>query len=151
MFLIEQINDTIPVFHSQIDLFNDYLLELDKNERIKSSEAYTTTKNYLIGFIKKTLGGKSLKDFEQTNHFPLLGITSHFLRNFERHLERNGLSQSSIGIYTRNIRSIYNRAIRDRLIGRETYPFGATGYTPPAARKAKKALTLTDKIFQQTR
>jgi integrase/recombinase XerD len=56
-----------------------------------------------------------------------------------------GYSKTTVGIYTRCLRAIFNEAIFQGIIKREKcYPFGRRLYQPPASRNVKKALTLED-------
>jgi integrase/recombinase XerD len=67
-------------------------------------------------------------------------------------MRSKNLSSSTIGIYTRNIRTLFNKAIGEKLISKEVYPFGNNMFTPPASKKAKKALAVEDigKIYSYT-
>lgn len=85
----------------------------------------------------------SLKNFK--GNVLLSDITVPFLTAYEKKLRECGVSKSTIGIYLRPLRAIFNDAIAKGLLLRETsYPFGAKLYQIPTAKKAKKALTLTD-------
>jgi site-specific recombinase XerD len=55
-------------------------------------------------------------------------------------------SISTVGVYLRNLRHIFNIAIERRIIDRVHYPFGAKKYVIPKSNNIKKALSKTDKI-----
>jgi integrase/recombinase XerD len=58
---------------------------------------------------------------------------------YEQKLKDGGLSKSTIGIYLRPLRAIYNEAIEDGFAKKDrSYPFGRRKYQIPAARKVKK-------------
>ena len=115
-----------------IDQINNYILKLEKDDRIKSEQSYITTANHL-------------KDFVKSDNISFVGVTPEFLEEVEKHLSNTKeLAASSIGIYMRNIRRIFNIAIAEKIITSDVYPFGRNKYSPPATRKAKKALNIED-------
>ena len=63
----------------------------------------------------------------------------------KENLKDKGNTTSTIGIYLRNLRHIFNVAIDRRLIDRVHYPFGAKKYVIPQSNNFKKALTKSDK------
>lgn len=75
-------------------------------------------------------------------------ITKEFLLNYERWFLDKGNSISTVGIYMRALRSIYNAAISDEynLVASKLYPFynntHRKGYKIPKGLNIKKALTL---------
>lgn len=84
-------------------------------------------------FLKKYNNDKEL-DFNQ--------IDSKWLYKFDNHCIGKGLlSVSSLGIYLRPLRTIFNLAIHEGIIPKEKYPFGKYGYTIPESENVKKALT----------
>ncbi len=50
-------------------------------------------------------------------------------------------SQTTVGIYLRQLRTIYNDAIGKGMVNRDLYPFAQKGYVIPSGRNEKKALT----------
>jgi integrase/recombinase XerD len=69
-------------------------------------------------------------------------VTVRWLNMYESymidHLER---SSATVGVYMRNLRAIYNKAIDDGEIDSIFYPFGEKKYEIPAKTKVKKALS----------
>ena len=56
-----------------------------------------------------------------------------------------GYSKTTIGIYVRQLRALFNEAIKQGLIKREKhYPFGRRKYVRPTRRNIKKSLTLQE-------
>lgn len=53
-------------------------------------------------------------------------------------------SETTIGIYSRTLRVLFNDAIADKLIDKELYPFGNKEFTPPVGKNIKKALSKSD-------
>ena len=83
----------------------------------------------------------SIEKFQNKRDIQFENVTVKYLEKYENTMRSNGLSLSTIGMYTRNIRTVYNEAIRAGFINREHYPFGRDGYQPPRGRNVKKALT----------
>jgi len=75
---------------------------------------------------------------------PFSAITPAWLKGFEQWMTGKGRALTTVGIYLRSLRTIYNRAIEDGIIDREAYPFSKRRYQIPAGRNIKKALTLSD-------
>jgi len=69
-------------------------------------------------------------------------VTTDFLKKYESYMTSNGKSVTTIGIYLRHLRSIFNKAIDAEIIDRKYYPFGKNKYQIKAPRNIKKALTL---------
>lgn len=67
-----------------------------------------------INVIKKYRNGKDIT-FEQINF--------SFLKNFETYYREKGNSVNSLGVRMRAIRLLYNRAINERIIDSNKYPF----------------------------
>ena len=85
----------------------------------------------------------SLKKFRGDVHFTT--ITPSYLTEYENWLKQQEISKSTIGIYLRPLRAIFNEAIEDGIIKREKcYPFGRRKYRIPSSKNVKKALELED-------
>lgn len=107
-----------------------YIRKLVREGRISSAVAYHCS--YV-----------SLKSFKGNVY--LLEIKSAFLQAYEKFALNSGLSKTTIGIYLRPLRAVFNEVIDKGLLSKETaYPFGRRKYQIPASRKVKKALDLQD-------
>lgn len=53
----------------------------------------------------------------------------------------SGATETTVSIYSRALRTIFNEAIHAKIIDAESYPFGKYGFVPPIGRNIKKALT----------
>ncbi len=82
---------------------------------------------------------KKARDFDPADK-PFADITVGWLRDFELHCKRDGLMTNSISVYLRNIRTVYNRAIDDRLAELNDYPFRRFKIKQEKTRK--RALTV---------
>ena len=118
-----------------ISKIEDYATKLYDEGFLKSSKSYTTTANHLKEYLKKKDGCLLFSD-----------LTPEFLNSFENHLlsKEKPLSYSSVGVYMRNIRAIFNQAMSMKIISSDLYPFGKGKYVPPATKKAKKSLSIED-------
>ncbi|MCW3090040.1 MAG: site-specific integrase [Ferruginibacter sp.] len=85
----------------------------------------------------------SLKKFKGNVRFT--DITVSYLNEYESWLLNQDISITTVGMYLRPLRALFNEAIEDGIIKREKcYPFGRRKYKIPASKNIKKALDLTD-------
>ena len=81
----------------------------------------------------------SLKKFRGNVHFK--EITISFLYEYENWLTCQDISKTTISMYLRPIRTIFNEAIEDGIIKKEKcYSFGRRKYKIPDSKNTKKAL-----------
>lgn len=111
------------------DAFTAYAEVLSSEGRHRSAISYLTARN-------------SLAQFYPEARFP--DVTVPFLKEYERWLKKKGLSDTTVGFYTRNLRTVYNVAIEQEIVPRSLYPFGRRRYEIPLSRNIKKALTLEE-------
>ena len=83
-----------------------------------------------------------IREFIRSNRLSFNALTPKWLESFENWALDEGKSLTTVGMYTRNIRAIFNDAIEEKIIDRDLYPFGRRRYVPPTGRRVKKALTL---------
>ncbi len=121
--------------------FKEYIAELDEQDRIGNSSVYTAAMN-------------SLKEFHPGEDLQFYEITPSFLKRYEKWMVERVEKQHSVttvAIYARCIRRLYNRAIRNSNAKLEEYPFGreADQYQIPEPKNIKKALSIVEiqKIF----
>ena len=108
-------------------LFDQKIDALKNHGKISTSSIYNDAKNSLKRFKSK---------------LNLKNVTSDFLKNYESHMISEGKSVTTISIYVRSLRSIFNEAIVTDMVDRKYYPFGKNKYQPKAPRNIKKALTI---------
>lgn len=113
--------------------FDKYISELKEEKRIGTAVSYECAKASIESFKK----GLKYAD-----------ITKPLLKQYENWMLENEKSITTVGIYLRSLRSIFNRANIDKSL----YPFGEGigKYSIPTGKNIKKALTLEEiaKIFQ---
>jgi hypothetical protein len=98
--------------------------EVTKADRISTGVTYSATL-------------KSLKTFTEKEVLPFDEVNVTFLNRYEKWMIDKGKSSTTIGIYTRNIRAVVNKAIRDGIF-KGVYPFGRDRYEVPTGKNVKK-------------
>lgn len=143
-----QVCEAIPVF--TFDIFEDmylsnkeasdgirfgfekYIKELKAEKRIGTADSFQSAINSIESF---KIGLK------------FADITPALLTKYENKMLEAGNSETTVGIYLRSLRTIFNRATIDKSL----YPFGEgkNKYSIPVGRNIKKALSLAEiaKIF----
>jgi len=111
------------------DLLNEYATRLRRNEQIGSAITYECA-------------ASSLNKFKP--NVKLDEITPDNLRKYEKWMLDEGKSITTVGMYLRCVRSVFNKAINDGLIAKELYPFGRRKYEVPTGNNIKKALAIAD-------
>ncbi|MFH6965035.1 phage integrase SAM-like domain-containing protein [Flavobacterium plurextorum] len=115
-----------------IAYFEERKLQLKQSGKISSSSSYRDTISALMRF-KPTI---TTYDFTKINY--------DFLVAFESYLRANGCNDGGIGVYMRNIRAIYNSAIKSKIASSESYPFKDYVISKLKSSKVKKALNKED-------
>lgn len=112
--------------------FDKYIDELKEENRIGTAVSYECAKGS-INIFRKNL--------------KFADITPALLKKYENWMMTNNKSRTTVGIYLRSLRTIFNRANIDKSL----YPFGEgkNKYSIPTGKNIKKALTLEEisKIF----
>ena len=71
-------------------------------------------------------------------------ITGKFLNDYEKWMINSGNSSTTVGIYLRSLRTIFNQAIDKGIINKDIYPFKKKIFQIAAGRNIKKALNLQE-------
>lgn len=109
--------------------------ELKKQGQISTANTYELSlksiKDYLVYLNKK-----------EPNNLLFISVTPKWLNGFENFMITGEKQRSltTVSIYLRVLRAIFNKAIQDKEIDAEIYPFGKRKYQIPAVRKVKKSL-----------
>lgn len=123
-------DDSNVFFH-----FENKVKELREAERFSTATTYYNSLQSLKLFLKYKNGkeSKSLNFHE---------ITVKLLESYEEWMNINqGKSLTTVGIYLRNLRAIFNKVIETKIIDSGIYPFGVRRYEIPASNNIKKAFT----------
>jgi integrase/recombinase XerD len=110
-----------------LDWFETTINQLQQQGRIGTKKSYECTK-------------KSLEKFFKSSMITFFDVTVNSLNDYEKGVLKSGNSITTVGIYLRNLRAVFNAAIMDDTIPKEVYPFGKHRYTIPAKTNVKKAL-----------
>lgn len=112
-------------------------------EALKTNNQFGTASNYLLSM-------KSLKNFviaktgKQPKKLLFIEITKEWLQKYENHMI-DGMSRSrtTVSMYLRALRTIFNNAKNNNIISVEAYPFGEGKgkYEIPNGDNVKKALS----------
>ena len=117
-------------------VFLSYIDKLLREHRIGTAVSYQTA-YYAIGKFRGNLR--------------FVDITVNYLKDYEQWMLQQDYSKTTVGIYIRSLRTIFNEAAENKIIKKEKcYPFGKRRYQIPTSRNVKKALRLEDvaKIYR---
>lgn len=107
--------------------FDKYINDLKADDRIGTAESYKCAKISIEKFNK---------------NLTFAEVTHTFLKKYEKWVLGNGNSITTVGIYLRSLRAIYNL----QSINKSVYPFGngKNKYSIPTSKNTKKALTIPE-------
>jgi len=121
--------------------FASYVDDLKREERIGTAITYQCAMN-------------SLKEFHPNEKLYFKNVDVAFVKRYANWMTKTkGNSNTTVGIYLRCLRTLYNKAIRSGYVNQECYPFGNSKHGKfhiPSSQNIKKALSLKDieKIFK---
>ncbi|MFI5154098.1 MAG: phage integrase SAM-like domain-containing protein, partial [Chitinophagales bacterium] len=118
-------------------LYRNYIDDVRKEQRIGSAISYETSLSHLLKFEAYKKSVPYTKNFKSTLQFK--DVTVSFLKEYENWMLKNDNSPSTVGIYCRQLRAIFNVAIKREGIDVH-YPFGRFQYEIPSSQNIKKAL-----------
>lgn len=108
--------------------FEVVIERLTNENRLNTAESYKYSKVSLCKFHP---------------NLKLQDVTPELLRNYQKVMEAKGTSRTTVGIYLRCLRAVFNESIALGHIPKEIYPFGRRQYQIPTGKNTKKALTTT--------
>jgi len=112
------------------DAFYQYRMkmeDLDTQQKIGSKGCYNSSLNSLKLFLSENRS-------RVPNQLYFSQITPQFLQRYEKWMIDKGKSRTTVGIYLRPLRHLFNVAKPSN------YPFGKDGYVIPKGRNKKKAI-----------
>ena len=136
------------------NFYEEVIKKLKGNGQIGTADTYELSMRSLKHFVEH----KDRKDNVKTLQFS--EITPMWLESFEKYMtetqkDRDGniikeKSLTTVSIYLRALRTIFNLAITDKEISPEIYPFGEGKYQVPSVKRVKKALNAVElkKLFE---
>ncbi|MEI6880127.1 MAG: site-specific integrase [Bacteroidota bacterium] len=109
-----------------------------KELRVKQTLSTASSYELTLKSIKNYLKHKSGKTPDILSFYD---INKKWLEGYEHYMTSIlGNSLTSVGIYLRTLRAIFNNAIASKIISHEVYPFSKGGYQIPTTIRTKKAL-----------
>jgi integrase/recombinase XerD len=114
--------------------YDQLILKLRENKQFGTASNYEMSKRSLVEFAQTATNKKPSKILFSE-------ITKDWLTRYENFMLKDlGRSRTTVSMYLRALRTIFNNAIQDREIDLSIYPFGEKKYQIPAVKKVKKAL-----------
>lgn len=112
---------------------------ISRIEDLKQQGRLSTASNYELSF-------KSIRNFasykgKRNGELRFIHLTSSWLEEYEKYMLSIDRSISTVGIYLRPLKAIFNSAIRNKDISEDLYPFGRNKYIIPSSNNTKKALS----------
>jgi len=89
------------------EFVEELAVELGQRKQYRLIEAYRVTSNKLIAF-------------NDGQEVALSSINSCFMKDFEQYMEEKGNTPNTISFYNRNVRAIYNKAVKRGIIDKQT-------------------------------
>jgi len=113
--------------------YDSYINELKEYNRYSTAISYEYSMNSLKAYLKD-------RTKKEVSRLLFQDITVKFLNDFESWMiDKKKKSITTVGMYLRALRSIYNRAIENKITDALNYPFGSKRYEIPASTNTKKA------------
>jgi len=126
------IKSLMRILRDQYERYDIYSLIDEKIEMLKK----VGNVNYSSLFERTK---RMLQDYYGSHYLTFDRIDSQWLRRLEVKMRTDGLKSNTIGIYMRNIRTVYNQAITMGLIDLNMYPFRR--YQIPKETTIKRNIT----------
>lgn len=126
------------------EAFQQKIVAMMKEERISTAQGYEQTLKSLSKFARTTKRASLEKTL-------FTDIDVDWLQAYQKHMIQNeNRTTNTVGIYLRNLRTLFNERISNKKLDRELYPFGKYKYQIPATRNVKKALDpeLLSKLYK---
>ncbi|WP_046744903.1 tyrosine-type recombinase/integrase [Kordia zhangzhouensis] len=115
--------------------YKEKIKAFKENEQLSSASNYDLALKTFDAFLK-------LKTKTILKNLTFYDITVDWLNKYEKYMINDkDRTTTTVSIYLRTLRTIFNDAIRENEIKKEIYPFGKGKYQIPTTTKSKKALS----------
>jgi integrase len=114
-------------FKSPLALMESYSKELKREGKVGTAEFYRQAISSFTAFAGE--------------HFTFGSVTPKWLMTYEKDMIKAGKSITTVGMYCRALRTIFNLAINKKKVNPGQYPFGKGKYVIPTSKGRKLALT----------
>jgi site-specific recombinase XerD len=98
---------------------------------------WKTSKNSLLKYQEYRLN-------RTVESIKLSEIDSGWLHSYEKYMRNRKRSLATVGVYLRNLRTIFNKAINNGILTADLSPFGRGKYVIAAPERVNKALTMEE-------
>ena len=122
--------------HNVFYFYSQVIKQLEMEDRLGTASNY----NLSVKSFKKFLRFNNKKE----DNLNFEDVTVTFLRDYEKWMLSQEKSMTTVGIYIRPLRAIFNVAIAEGELSNDSYPFGKRKYQIPGGRNIKKALSKAD-------
>jgi integrase/recombinase XerD len=107
--------------------FDTYINTLTIDDQPGTASNYDTAK-------------KSIDKMMGIDNLNFRDITKQWLKDYQKKMQKAGKSITTVSMYLRTLRTLYNQAIRDNVVLPIHYPFGRDKFQIPSARNYKRPL-----------
>lgn len=114
--------------------FKRHIKELEKAGQVGTASTYVSAQN-------------SFKEYYKKSSLPFSSLTAKVLKEYENYMRLEGKTVTTVSMYIRCVRRLFNLAIQAGDIKSDYYPFGKEKdglYEVPEGRNIKKALSKKD-------
>ena len=108
--------------------FDDYISRLISTGKVGNAAAYKDARN-------------AIKKFHSKDSLRFTEINYAYLIKFEEHLRMRGAADTTIRVYMRTLRALFNKAIKEKLCSQESYPFKEYQISKLKGETIKKAIS----------
>ena len=120
--------------------FDDYIKKLNEDDRYKYATNMRSTVKKLTEFVEIESNLEKLSIFGDVDDLSITDIDVDFMKAFEAFMFKQGRSKSTVGVYARNIRTIWNNVYESH----PNYPFRKGGYVIPQGARKNQGLSKAD-------
>ena len=121
--------------------FGDYIRKLEEDESYKYANSMRSTVKKLTEFLEIESNRQKLRIYRRdVAELLITEIDVDFMNAFEAFMFKQGRSKATVGVYARNIRTIWNNIYQSH----PKYPFGKGGYVIPEGARKNQGLSKAD-------
>lgn len=115
--------------------YKNRINELKTNNQLSTKETYELAQKSIVSFLESQGKNKYKK-------LTFFDITPEWLKKYEEYMtETKDRSITTVSIYIRTLRAIFNKAIDEGELDKEFYPFGKKKYKVPKTKNTKRSLS----------
>ncbi|NDW10494.1 site-specific integrase [Dysgonomonas sp. 520] len=111
------------------EFYNQLITDFEQSNRIGNSRIYKDSLRSLETYYKKELD------------MPFSHIDVDFLKGYEMHLRKKGCAETSMSVFFRTLRSVYNKAIEAKHAKKTNYPFDEFKISKFCIKTEKRAIS----------